>query len=411
MKRFVAVGIAVGLIYCSMIVTAQELPAPTEPVMPTISQQIIDEEIAQAASMKVDDTLPALSAILIEQTTGQVLFAKNEHEKLPPASVTKVMTLLLAMEAIEEGRLTLDTMAVCSENAAGMGGSQIWLEPGEEMSVDDLLKATAIASANDAAVMLGEAVAGSESGFVELMNLRAAELGMNDTTFRNASGLDEQGHVTSAHDIAIMSAELMKYPLILEYSTVWMDDLRGGETQLVNTNSLVRTYEGATGLKTGTTSGAGSCLAATAERDGFSLVAVVMGCATSSERFASARALLDYGFGGFTPYTPTPPTQELTSIEVVRGVEREIVPKFGEIPTIIIQRADADKITQTLTLSESVEAPVESGQILGRVSIEIEGKQVGEYPVVAPMEVPRMTFWRALELLWEHLTFMGGIGV
>ncbi len=411
MKRLMAVFLALFLIQSRATVFGAEVLAPSEPVMATVSQQVIDDELAAAAAMQVGEGLPARSAILIEQSTGQVLFAKNEHEQLAPASVTKVMTLLLAMEAIERGELALDSMVVCSEYAAGMGGSQIWLEPGEEMSVDDLIKATAIASANDAATLLGEAVAGSSSAFVDMMNARAAELGMADTTFKNASGLDEEGHLTSAHDIAIMSAALVEHPLILEYSTVWMDDLRGGETQLVNTNRLVRTYEGATGLKTGTTSGAGSCLAATAQRDDFSLVAVVMGCATSEERFASARALLDYGFGGFMPYIPTPPTQELTNLAVLGGTQREITPEFGRLPILIVEKAKAESITQSVTLAQSVQAPVEEGQILGRVSVQIDGEQIGEYPIIAPQAVPEMTFWRALDFMWQHLTFMGGIGI
>ena len=240
----------------------------------------IEMDVLETAA-KADETLPARSAILMEQDTGRVLFEKNPDEPMPPASITKVMTLLLTMEAIESGQIRLTDMVACSEYAASMGGSQIWLEPGEEMSVDDLLKATAIASANDAAVDLAELVAGSEDAFVDRMNARAEELGMENTHFMNATGLDAEGHVSTARDIALMSRALLQYPLISEYSKIWMSSLRNGETQLVNTNKLIRFYNGCTGLKTGTTDGAGSCLSASATRKGLSLIAVTLGSPTT----------------------------------------------------------------------------------------------------------------------------------
>ena len=247
-----------------------------------------------------DLKIKAKAAVLMEPHTGQVLYAQNPDEKLAPASITKVMSLLLIMEAIEQGKLTLKTKVSCSEHAASMGGSQIWLEVNEEMTVDELLRASVIASANDATVALAEAVAGSEDAFVRLMNEKAAALGMKNTTFVNACGLDADGHLTTARDVAIMSSALIKHSLIKKYSTVWMDALRDGKSELVNTNKLVRYYSGATGLKTGTTSKAGCCVSATAERDGMELVAVIMGGENSNERFSGAKKLLDYGFANWS---------------------------------------------------------------------------------------------------------------
>ena len=244
--------------------------------------------------------IKAKSAVLLEPFTGKVLYDQNGDEKLPPASITKVMSLLLVMEALDRKEFELDTVVTASEHACSMGGSQIWLEPGEAMTVDELLKATVIASANDACVALGELVAGSEEGFVKLMNERAAELGMNSTTFKNCTGLDAEGHLTTANDVAIMSGELIKHELIKNYSTVWMDSLRNGESELVNTNKLVRFYDGTTGLKTGTTSIAKYCLSATAKRGTLSLVAVVLAGETSQDRFEGAKKLLDYGFANYS---------------------------------------------------------------------------------------------------------------
>lgn len=241
------------------------------------------------------DTVTAPSAILMESTTGKIIFEKNSHEKRPCASVTKVMTLLLVFEAIDSGKLSLDDTITASEHAASMGGSDIWLEPGEKMSADDMIKATVVASANDAAVALAEHISGSEEAFIENMNKRAKELKMNDTVFKNCNGLDEEGHVTSAYDVAIMSKELIKHEKIFDYSSIWLDTLRDGKTQIVNTNKLLKTYNGITGLKTGTTDDAGCCMSATAQRGDVSLIAVVLGCDTGKERFADAAALLDYG--------------------------------------------------------------------------------------------------------------------
>lgn len=368
------------------------------------------EEDFEAAPViaTMTDSLPAKSAILLEQNTGKVLYEQNADEKLPPASVTKVMTLLLVMEALESGKITLEDMVVTSEYANSMGGSQIWLKVGEEMSVNDLLKAVAISSANDASVLLGEHVAGSNDAFIAMMNQRAGELGMENTTFVNCTGLDETGHETTARDIAIMSRELMKHPKISEYSTVWMDSLRGGATELVNTNKLVRFYDGATGLKTGTTSGAGSCLSATATRNGLSLVAVVMGCSTSDDRFASARGLLDFGFANYVSLTPPSIAPQLTPVPVLRGVEQSVSVDFNEPGSFVIEKGAEDALTQEITLADNVEAPVDAGQLLGKVEVVVSGEVVGSYNLFAATAVERMTIDKAFATLLREMLRMKG---
>ena len=245
------------------------------------------------------ELISAPSGVLMEASTGKILYEKNPHDKRPCASITKVMTLLLVFEAIDSGKLSLEDTVTTSEHAASMGGSDIWLEPGEEMSADDMIKATVVASANDAAVALAEHISGSEETFVAQMNQRAAQLGMTDTVFKNCNGLDEEGHITSAYDVAVMSRELMKHEKIFDYTSIWLDNLRGGKTQIVNTNKLLKTYNGITGLKTGTTDDAGCCISATATRDGMSLIGVVLGADTGKQRFADAAALLDHGFANY----------------------------------------------------------------------------------------------------------------
>ena len=292
----------------------------------------------------------APSALLMEKETGTVLFAKNEHEKLEPASVTKVMTLLLVMEAIDAGVLTYDTVITASAHACSMGGSQIWLRENEQMSVSDMLKAVCVVSANDCAVALAEAVAGSEEAFVERMNARAKELGMNDTTFKNATGLPAGGHVTSAYDIALMSRELiLNHPDIRQYTTIWMDTLRDGTSQLVNTNKLIRFYEGATGLKTGSTDSALYCLSATAERDGMELIAVIMKGATSDQRFTDAKTLLTHGFSTYALHTITPDTP-LPPVPVTLGTQATVQPVLGEGAALVLEKS-AGELSQSVTLA------------------------------------------------------------
>nr|WP_325184595.1 D-alanyl-D-alanine carboxypeptidase family protein [uncultured Oscillibacter sp.] len=340
----------------------------------------------------VDVSAP--SALLMEKETGAVLFAKDEHTQREPASVTKVMTLLLTMEAVDSGQLSYDTMVTASAHACSMGGSQIWLKENEQMTVDEMLKAVCVVSANDCAVALAEQIAGSEEAFVERMNQRAKELGMNDTTFQNATGLPAAGHVTSAYDIALMSRELVKnHPDIRKYTTIWMDTLRGGESQLVNTNRLVRFYQGATGLKTGSTDNALYCLSATAERDGMELIAVIMKGATSAQRFEDAQTLLNYGFAGYTlakivPETPLPP------VPVTLGTQATVQPVLGDGGALLLEKSRAADLRQSVALAESAEAPVAPGDSLGTLTVTAGdgGKVVAEIPLLAGESVPRVTF-------------------
>ena len=363
-----------------------------------------EEELPAAIIVNAD--IPCRSAILIEQKSGKVLFEKQPDEKMPPASITKIMTLLLVMEALDSGRIAIDDTVTCSPHASSMGGSQIWFEPGEQMTVHELLKATAIASANDAAVALGEHIAGSEEAFVAMMNERAGQLGMKNTTFKNASGLDIEGHLTTARDIAIMSAELLRHPKIKEYTTIWMDSLRNGETQLVNTNKLVRFFEGATGLKTGTTDDAGSCLSASAERNGLSLIAVVLGAANSNERFSAARGLLEYGFANFEMKAVPAPEPPIAPIPVLGGVKRE-VETIGNAPeSMLIEKGRAKEITQKITVEESLFAPVAAGDKVGNVVVMADGVVVCEYELFAKDDVAKMTFSAAAKMVLQELIRM-----
>ena len=338
----------------------------------------------------------APSALLMEKETGTVLFAKDEHAPREPASVTKVMTLLLTMEAIDSGQLSYDTMITASAHACSMGGSQIWLKENEQLSVSDMLKAVCVVSANDCAVALAETVAGSEDAFVERMNQRAAELGMNDTTFKNATGLPAAGHVTSAYDIALMSRELiLRHPDIRQYTTIWMDTLRNGESQLVNTNRLVRFYEGATGLKTGSTDSALYCLSATAERDGMELIAVIMKGATSAQRFEDAQSLLSYGFASYA-LRKVIPEMALPPIPVDLGAQATVQPVPGEGSTLLLEKAKAGNLEQSVELEERVAAPVAVGDRLGTLSVTSGEEVVAEIPLLAGEEIPRVTYGQML---------------
>ena len=352
----------------------------------------IDTTINNAAIGQTLD-IKAKSVILMEPHTLTVLYESNCDEKLSPASITKIMSLLLVMEALDRGDITLETVVTASEHACSMGGSQIWLEPNETMTVHELLKATVIASANDACVALGELISGSEEGFVALMNARAKELGCNNTNFINCTGLDAEGHLTSAYDVAIMSSELIKHPLIKDYSTVWMDSLRNGESELVNTNKLVRFYKGATGLKTGTTSTAGYCLSATAQRDGMELVAVVMSGDTSNDRFNGAKKLLDYGFANYSFFEIEADLDDVTSIEVKKGVEGKVkIVADGKL-SLLLPKSEAKQITQKLNLKSNVTAPVKKGQVVGNVDIYVGDKSVGSIKIVSDAQVKRLNLW------------------
>ena len=349
----------------------------------------------------------APSAVLMEKETGTVLYEKDAHAKLEPASVTKVMTLLLTMEAIDAGQLGYDTVITASAHACSMGGSQIWLEENEQMTVDDMLKAVCVVSANDCAVALAEAVAGSEEAFVEKMNQRAAELGMNDTTFKNATGLPAEGHVTSAWDIALMSRELiLNHPDIRNYTTIWMDSLRDGKSELVNTNKLIRFYEGATGLKTGSTDSALYCLSGTAERDGMELISVIMKAPTSAQRFDDAKALLSYGFSTYALETIVP-QEALPPIPVELGTQATVQPVLGEGTALLLEKAKAGQLSQSVELAESVAAPVARGDTLGTLTVTAGEETVAQIPIVAGEDVARVTFSQMFTRLLR-LAFLGG---
>ena len=352
------------------------------------------------------EELPAPSAVLMEASTGKVLFEKNAHEQRPCASITKVMTLLLVMEALDEGRIHLEDMVSASEHASSMGGSDIWLEPGETMSVDDLLKATVIVSANDAAVALAEYVSGSEEAFVQRMNERATELGMTNTVFKNCYGLDEDGHVTTAYDIALMSRALIQHEKIFDYTQVWMDELRGGKTQLVNTNKLLKSYSGITGLKTGTTGKAGSCMAATAERDGMSLVAVVLGCASTEDRFSSAASLLDAGFSGWALTAPSLSSDALAPIAVEKGMQSTVAVEADPLTGVVVPKGREGEVVCETTMEETLTAPVEQGQAVGEVTCVLDGEVLARSQIRAASSVEALTFSSAwLSLLRAVVSF------
>ena len=350
--------------------------------------------------------IAAPSAILMDAATGTILYEKNAHEKLAPASVTKVMTLLLVMEALESGRISWGDTVTASDHAAGKGGSQVYLEPGEQMSMDEMLKSVVVSSANDCATALAEHIAGSEAAFVEMMNARAAELNLMDTHFVNCTGLDDEPsaaeHLTSAHDIAVMSRELLKHDDIRKYTTIWMDTVRGGKFGLSNTNKLVRFYEGTTGLKTGYTSAAGHCLSASAKRDGIELIAVVLHCASSTDRFQSAKALLDYGFANYALVSAAPP-EELAAIPVRLGTQNALTPVLQQSAPILIDKAVQAQVTKTVVLEPELEAPVEAGQQVGTMTVAAGDKTLAEIPIVAAETIPRLTLWDLTAQLLRRL--------
>ena len=314
-------------------------------------------------------SLSCPSAILMEKETGTILYEQDAHQKLEPASVTKIMTLLLVMEAVDSGRIALDDTVTVSAYAAGMGGSQVYLKEGEQMSVAEMIKCVTVVSGNDCAVALAEHLAGSEGAFVSLMNQRAQELGMADTTFLNCTGLPAQGHQTSAHDIALMSRELiLNHPSIREYTTIWMDSIRNGAFGLTNTNRLIRFYQGATGLKTGSTDSALYCMSATAERDGMELIAVVMKAPTTAQRFDDAKALLDYGFANYA-LVDVYPDAPLAPVDVLLGTVKQVQPQLNRDCRLLVRKGEESQVTTQLTVAQDVEAPVDQGQTLGQMEV------------------------------------------
>lgn len=330
------------------------------------------------AESNTDLGLNAKSAILMEESTGNILYESNPDERLPIASVTKVMTMLLIMEAVDSGKISLDDMVTVSENAMSYGGSTMFLETGEQLTVNDMLKGIAVASANDGCVAMAEHLAGSESAFVDMMNEKAKKLGMENTHFMNTNGLDEDDHYSSARDVAIMSRELMKHETIFNYTSIWMDTLRGGKFQLANTNKLIHFYDGANGLKTGSTSKALCCLSAAAKRNDMQLIAVVLGAPTSAERFASAKSLLDYGFANYAVNTQITAGDEVQKIAVEKGVDKEVGVVAGDSCSTLVKKGQEDNITKEIKIDETITAPIEAGQKIGTMTISRDGEVIAD---------------------------------
>lgn len=334
------------------------------------------------------------AAILIEQSTGQILYSHNSHEQLRPASVTKIMSILLIMEQIDSGNLSYTDTISCSETARSMGGSQIWLDPRETLTVDEMLKAICVVSANDCVVAMAEHIAGSEEAFVQMMNDKAKKLGMNDTTFKNCHGIDEDGHVTSAYDIALMSRELLtKHPDITKYTTIWMDTLRDGKSQLVNTNKLIKTYRGITGLKTGSTSLALYNLSASATRDDLSLIAVIMKAPSTKIRFAEAQKLLDYGFNKFSFKSFGKSGDIIQTVSVNKGVNNHVDAILENSAGTLIEKSKENQVTQTVEINNNIEAPIKKGDIIGKVVFSLDGSELSSTNLVASSDVDKISLF------------------
>lgn len=347
------------------------------------------QSVVVFAEGNTDLGLNAKSAILMEESTGNILYESNPDERLPIASVTKVMTMLLIMEAVDSGKISLDDMVTVSENAMSYGGSTMFLETGEQLTVNDMLKGIAVASANDGCVAMAEHLAGSESAFVDMMNEKAKELGMENTHFMNTNGLDEDDHYSSARDVAIMSRELMKHETIFNYTSIWMDTLRGGKFQLANTNKLIRFYDGANGLKTGSTSKALCCLSAAAKRNDMQLIAVVLGAPTSAERFASAKSLLDYGFANYAVNTQITAGDEVQKIAVEKGVDKEVDVVAGDSCSTLVKKGQEDNITKEIKIDETITAPIEAGQKIGTMTISRDGEVIADIDLNASSTVEK----------------------
>lgn len=383
-------------IYCAFLcicfLCITEVCHATYLTIPTWAEDSIVETSGEVGENFLD--LSCESAILISQDTGEVLYEHNAHEKLRPASVTKVMTILLIMEEIDSGRLSYSDKISCSEKASSMGGSQIWLDTREELTVDEMLKAICVVSANDCTVAMAEHIAGSEEMFVNRMNERAKELGMNDTTFKNCHGIDEDGHETSSYDIALMSRELLrKHPSITKYTTIWMDSLRDGKSELVNTNKLIRNYQGATGLKTGSTSLALFNLSASATRDDLSLIAVIMRAPSTKERFICARKLLDYGFSTFKYKKFAEKDVEVMNVPINKGVVSEASVKYADTSGKIMNKKSEGNVEQEIIINDNVSAPIKAGQVLGKVEFRVDGEAVASVDLVAENDVAKLNIF------------------
>ena len=399
------------------VTTMADMPAWSEMEIPDAEFYQKTEEASAVAIVNTDSfvdkvanetnfDVPCKAALLMDETTGQVLYAKNADGQLPIASITKVMTMLLVFEALESGKINLQDTVPITEHAFSMGGSQIWLEPGEIFTVHELLKAVAVSSANDAAVALAEFVGGSESVFCDMMNTRAQELGMENTHFVNACGLDAEGHLSTAYDVAVMSRELMKHEDVFGYTTIWMDYLRDGETQLVNTNKLLHSYTGTTGLKTGTTSKAGVCISATAKRQNMSLIAVVLGSDSGQERFDAAKKLLDFGFSNFES-KPFPQADSYPQyITVKHGVQKSAKLSYNLPQNLLFLKGSAAQLESRITLPEIIEAPVSKGSQIGTVGLYSGGQKIKEYSIELAENVEKITFIKALEIVVKAAGYM-----
>lgn len=381
-----------ALALCFVLAAALCMPAAAEP-------------LAAGRFALPDFDVPCRAAVLIDLDSGTVLYEKEPDTPMPIASITKVMTLLLTFEAIDAGKVSLQDTVPVSDHAYNMGGSQIWLEPGETFTLEEMIKTICVSSANDAAVAVAEFIGGSEPAFAELMNQKAAALGMTNTTFKNACGLDEAGHLSTARDVAVMSREmLLNHPQITNYTTIWMDTLRGGATQLLNTNKLLKRYQGVTGLKTGTTSGAGVCISASASRDGLNLLAVVLGAASSAERFDAATALLDYGFANFENVAAPAPENAPARLPVTGGAEESVELRYAAPEKILVQKGEGAALTAALELPGTLAAPLAEGQQVGTVTVYSGETALGSWPVTAASAVQPMTMRLGFERLLAALT-------
>ena len=392
MKEKISFFILLVIILCSISLPSFSINDYTWTVVnPAIEVSSADSETSMQDGNFLN--LDSASAILIEQNSGQILYEHNIHEKLHPASVTKVMSLLLIMEALDSGKISLDTQIPCSTNAANMGGSQIWLDTTETLSVNDMLKAIAVVSANDCVTAMAEYLGGTEENFVQMMNDKAKELGMNDTTFKNCHGLDEDEHLTSAYDIALMSRELLvKHPAITNYSTIWTDTLRDGKSALSNTNKLVRNYAGCTGLKTGSTSLALFNLSASATRDGLSLIAVIMKAPTSALRFSNAIKLLDYGFTNYSYKSFANRGDFIRQISVTKGIDSIANVVYETSPSFLVKKGEESKITYELNLPDTVSAPISKGQQLGTITYYSDGSKLDTVNLISDSTINKISF-------------------
>lgn len=398
-KKIIASSLIFIICLCSSCIANESIYVWSNGSTITTSSNNNNKEQEEQNTLKLE----AGSAILIEQNSGKILYEYNPHEKLRPASVTKVMTILLIMEALDNGKITLEDKIPCSENASSMGGSQIWLDVRESLTVHEMLKAICVVSANDCTIAMAEHLAGSEEAFVEQMNKKAKELGMNDTTFKNCHGLDEDGHVTSSYDIALMSKELLtKHPKITEYTTIWMDSLRDGKSALVNTNKLIRNYSGATGLKTGSTSTALYNLSASATRDDLSLIAVIMKAPTAKIRFDEASKLLDYGFTNYS-YKQFGKTGDLVkTINVDKGVKTNVNAILETSCGALVKKGQNKELVQNIILDETITAPITKGQKIGEITYSIEGETVGQSNIIAQEDIAKITLWNMTTYIYKN---------